>query len=170
MARVLIVGCGCRGRALAAALQRDGHAVRGTTRDPSRRAELEAAGIEPYVGDPDRVGSLVYALDGVTVLCWLLGSAGGPPETVAALHGPRLAMLFQKSVDTTVRGVLYETAGTVDAGVLAGGAEIARRARETWEIPVAFLSADPGDAPGWTAAARDAVEGLLDAGRHGTVR
>lgn len=170
MARVLIVGCGCRGLALAGELLRDGHAVRGTTRDPSRRAELEAAGVEPYVGDPDRVGSLVYALEGVTVLCWLLGSAAGPAEAVAALHGPRLAMLFEKSVDTTVRGVVYETAGTVDAGVLAGGAAIARRARETWEIPIAFLSADPDDAAAWTAATRDAVEGLLAAGRRGSVR
>ena len=38
MARVLIVPCGCRGRALAAELAAAGHAVRGTTRSP----ELEA--------------------------------------------------------------------------------------------------------------------------------
>ena len=35
MARVLIVPCGCRGRALAARLAAAGHVVRGTTRDPA---------------------------------------------------------------------------------------------------------------------------------------
>ena len=47
MARVLIVGCGCRGRALAADLRGAGHAVRGTTRDPGRTAAIAAAGAEP---------------------------------------------------------------------------------------------------------------------------
>ena len=61
MARVLIVGCGCRGRALAEDLRAAGHAVRGTTRDPARAAAIAAAGAEPYVGDPDRIGSLRYA-------------------------------------------------------------------------------------------------------------
>ena len=36
VARVLIVGCGCRGQALARELRAAGHAVRGTTRDPAR--------------------------------------------------------------------------------------------------------------------------------------
>ena len=35
MARVLIVGCGGRGRALARELVAAGHTVRGTTRDPA---------------------------------------------------------------------------------------------------------------------------------------
>ena len=39
LARVLIVGCGCRGRALAAELVAGGHAVRATT----RRSEALAA-------------------------------------------------------------------------------------------------------------------------------
>jgi uncharacterized protein YbjT (DUF2867 family) len=73
VARVLIVGCGCRGVELARSLMAEGHAVRGTTRRPERAQELRALGIDPWVGDPDRVGSLVYAQDNVTVLCWLLG-------------------------------------------------------------------------------------------------
>ena len=36
MARVLIVGCGGRGQALARELVAAGHAVRGMTRDPAR--------------------------------------------------------------------------------------------------------------------------------------
>ena len=43
MARVLIVGCGCRGQALAAALLEDGHAVRGTTRSAEWLAAMRAA-------------------------------------------------------------------------------------------------------------------------------
>jgi hypothetical protein len=165
MARVLIVGCGCRGRLLARSLLADGHAVRGTSRDPGRLAELERLGAEPYRGDPDRVGSLLYAFEGVTVVCWLMGSARGEAGKVAALHGTRLEMLFAKLVDTTVRGVVYEAAGTVAPELRAAGLEIAGRARATWEIPVALLEADPADPAGWTAGAREAVDALLEAPR-----
>ncbi len=108
MARLLIVGCGCRGQALAAALEE--HAVRGTTRSPERLPELEAAGIEGVVADPDRLATLVPALAGVTVVCWLMGTAGGSPE----VHGDRLQTLMEHLVDTPVRGLVYEAAGSVD--------------------------------------------------------
>jgi len=161
MARVLIVGCGCRGQALARSLIENGHAVRGTSRDPERLAAIERVGAEPYRGDPDRIGSLLYAFDGVTVVCWLLGSATGGSDGVGALHGTRLEMLFAKLVDTTVRGLLYEAAGSVDPALLRRGREIAHRARATWEIPVAFLETPPGDVERWVAAARAEVDGLL---------
>ena len=74
MARVLIVGCGCRGQALARDLRAAGHAVRGTTRDPGKAAAIAATGAEPYVGDPDRVATLMEALTGVTIVCWLMGT------------------------------------------------------------------------------------------------
>jgi uncharacterized protein YbjT (DUF2867 family) len=90
VARILIVPCGCRGRELASALVAGGHAVRGTTRDPARAGAIAAAGAEPYVGDPDRIGSLMAALGGVTVVCWLLGRVADPD-----LHGGRLRMLFE---------------------------------------------------------------------------
>ena len=44
LARVLIVGCGCRGRELAAALMAEGHAVRGTLARPGRRRDRGAGG------------------------------------------------------------------------------------------------------------------------------
>ena len=66
VARVLIVGCGCRGQALARDLVAAGHAVRGTTRDQANAGAIRAAGAEPYVGDPDRIGTLMDALAGVT--------------------------------------------------------------------------------------------------------
>ncbi len=106
MARVLIVGCGCRGRALARELRAEGHAVRGTTRDAANAAEIEATGAESFIGDPDQLGTLLPALDGVTIVCWLLASATGP--AAPALHGTRLERLFEEIVDTHVRGVVYE--------------------------------------------------------------
>jgi uncharacterized protein YbjT (DUF2867 family) len=133
VARVLIVGCGCRGRSLARALVADGHAVRGTTRDPQRAAAIAEAGAEPYVGDPDRVGTLMGALAGVTVICWLLGGVPAPE-----LHDGRLRMLFEKLVDTPVRGVVYERGSPV-------GEAIARDAAERWQMPVEVI-APGGDA------------------------
>jgi nucleoside-diphosphate-sugar epimerase len=161
MARVLIVGCGCRGQALARALREQGHAVRGTTRTEQRRAAIEAAGAEVWIGDPDRIATISYALADVTILCWLMGSADGPAERVEALHGSRLRMLLERTIDTTVRGLLYEAAGSVDRALLAGGAETVRAACGRSEIPHALLDADPADHAAWLAAALGAIEELL---------
>jgi predicted dinucleotide-binding enzyme len=161
VARVLIIGCGCRGRSLARQLSECGHAVRGTTRDPGRAADIEDIGAEAFVGDPDRVGTLAPALDGVGVVCLLLGSASGTPEAVAALHGSRLEMLLLRTIDTTVRGVVYEATGTVDPAVLSSGASIVREACEQSRIPCVVLAADPAAHDAWLEAALGAVDGLL---------
>jgi uncharacterized protein YbjT (DUF2867 family) len=157
----LIVGCGCRGQALARALRVRGHAVRGTTRSEERRAAIEAAGAEVWIGDPDRIATISYALADVTILCWLLGSAAGSQEQVEALHGSRLSMLLERTIDTTVRGLLYEAAGTIDPGALAAGAETVRAACDYSEIPHALLAQDPADHAAWLAAALGAIDGLL---------
>jgi nucleoside-diphosphate-sugar epimerase len=154
-----MVGGGCRGLALARELVAEGHAVRAVTRSEQRRAEIEAAGCECWIGDPDRIGTLRYALDNVTVLLWLLGTATGP--NVADLHGSRLRMMLEKVTDTTVRGVVYEAAGTVDAAALRAGAAEVARARELNEIPGALLEADPSAPEEWVAAAREAIDRLL---------
>jgi hypothetical protein len=166
MARILIVGCGCRGRMLAGALRARGHAVRGTTRSEAGRGAIEAAGAQPWVGDPDRIATLTYALDGVTVLCWLMGSARGTDEQLAALHGSRLQMLLERTIDTTVRGLVYEAAGSVEPALLAAGAETVRAACVKSEIPRALLEADPGDRERWLAAALTCVDGLLGLERY----
>jgi nucleoside-diphosphate-sugar epimerase len=140
VARVLIVGCGCRGQELARELVAAGHAVRGTTRSASRADAIAAAGAEPYVGDPDRIGTLMDALHAVTILVWLFGDV---PD--AELHGGRLRMLFEKLVDTPVRGVVYEAA-------LPAGEAIARDAAERWQMPVEIVS---------VGGARAAVDRLL---------
>jgi uncharacterized protein YbjT (DUF2867 family) len=159
VARVLIVGCGGRGQALARELVAAGHAVRGTTRNPARGEAIAAAGAEPYVGDPDRIATLMDALAGVTIVCWLLGSAEG--EGASELHAGRLRMLCEKLVDTPVRGVVYEAAGTLEDDVLAGGVELARRAHDTWQIPLELLDTDPSECERWRADALSAVERLL---------
>jgi nucleoside-diphosphate-sugar epimerase len=145
VARILIVPCGCRGRSLAASLVEAGHAVRGTTRGAAVDA-IRASGAEPYVGDPDRIGTLMEALTGVTIVCWLMGTIPVPE-----LHEGRLRMLWEKLVDTPVRGVVYE-------GALPQGEQIARAAASTWQIPLEVLHADADD---WLRDAHAAVDRLL---------
>jgi hypothetical protein len=160
--RVLLVGGGCRGLALTRALTAGGHAVRAVTRTEAGRGAIEAAGGECWIGDPDRIGSLRYALENVTVLVWALATASGDdPERVAALHGSRLEMMLEKTIDTTVRGVVYEADGPVGPELLERGAAIVRRAGERNEIPVAMLHADPSDGDAWAAAALAAIDRLL---------
>ena len=150
MARLLIVACGCRGRELAAALARDGHTVRGTTRDPARVQDIAAAGIEAVVADPDRLGTLVPHLEGVSAVCWLMGRVHEE-----ALHGARLERFLEHLVDSPVRGVVYEPSERH-----AGGREIARRAAEHHRIPVEIAEGD-GAAMGGPAAAIAAVRRVL---------
>jgi 3-hydroxyisobutyrate dehydrogenase-like beta-hydroxyacid dehydrogenase len=159
VARVLIVGCGCRGRELAAALLADGHAVRGTTRDAGRLAQIEAAGAEAVVADPDRLGTIMVQLAGVTAVCWLLGSAAG--QGAAELHGPRLETLLERLVDTPVRGILYEAAGKAEPRLLAGGAAAVHAAAERWHMPAEVVETDPADHVAWLDATRAAVDRLL---------
>src|SRR3954465_9921819 len=116
-----MVGGGSRVLALASPPVAEGRGVRAVTRSPARRAEIEAAGCECWIGDPDRIGTLRYALDNVTPLLWLPGTPRGEGGAVAALHSSRLRMMLDKTTDTTVRGVVYEAAGTLAPQVLAAG-------------------------------------------------
>jgi uncharacterized protein YbjT (DUF2867 family) len=165
LARCLIIGCGCRGLSLAARLRVDGHAVRGTTRDGARVATIAAAGVEPHVGDPDRVATLAPAFEHVTVACILLGSASGPRDRIAALHGTRLEMLITRMLDTTVHGIVYEVAGSVGDDVLLGGARYVAAACEGSRIPYALLDSDPTDDDRWLTEAHRSV-GVVLGGSH----
>jgi NAD(P)-dependent dehydrogenase (short-subunit alcohol dehydrogenase family) len=150
--RALLVGGGRPGLALTRQLAADGHAVRFVTRNEEFRAEIEAAGAECWIGDPDRIGSLRYALENTTVLLWLMGEAPG-----GDLHGSRLTMMMERTIDTTVRGVVYE-------GTEGGAAEVARMAGYN-EIPHAILTTPRDDEEAWTAAVLSAVDGVLAAPR-----
>jgi hypothetical protein len=70
-------------------------------------------------------------------------------------------MLLTRMLDTTVRGIVYETAGSVDAAVLEAGAAHVRARCDDSRIPYALLDADSGSAAAWTSAAVQAVEGVL---------
>ncbi|MCW3021973.1 MAG: hypothetical protein JWR30_1295, partial [Conexibacter sp.] len=137
---------------LTRALTADGHAVRFVTRHEAFRPEIEAAGAECWIGDPDRIGSLRYALESATVLLWLMGRA---PD--GDLHGSRLTMMMERTIDTTVRGVVYE-------GTEGGAAEVARMA-DFNEIPHAILDVSRADEDAWVAAVLAAVDGVLAAPR-----
>lgn len=160
MARALIVGCGCRGRLLGERLLGEGWAVRGTSRRDDGLAAIEATGIEAARADPNRPASLLDLVGDVAVVHWLLGSAGGEPEAVAAIHGPRLERFMEKLVDTPVRGFVYERAGSVDAALLELGAGTVRAAGERWRVPFALLEADPAEPATWVEATLAATLGL----------
>ncbi|HEU4658031.1 MAG TPA: hypothetical protein VFR97_10915 [Capillimicrobium sp.] len=148
MARFLVVGGGCRALALADELGRDGHAFRMASRGAARRDQIEAVGGECIDADPDRIGTLRYALDNVTILMWLLGNL-----EAEELHGSRWKMMLERTIDSTVRGVVYERGS--DAGEA-----LTRQMAEYNGIPYAII--DAGTEP-WVPAARSAVEGLLQA-------
>ncbi len=126
MARLLVVG-GASERALdlARELIAEGHAVRAVTSDPADRVAIEAAGAEAWMGDPDVIGTLRYALENVTVLLWLLADDERPE-----IHRSRLAMMLEKTIDTTARGVVYEAGpaeGVATVEKVAGYNEIPYR-------------------------------------------
>jgi len=144
------------------ALAREGHAARIVTRTDARRSAIEGIGAECWIGDPDRLGTLRAALESVTVVCWLLGTARGSEEQLRALHGSRVRSFLEHAIDTTMRGFVYEAAGTVPVAMLADGersvGELARRNA----IPMIVLHADPHDEERWQQATLTAVRTMLD--------
>ena len=144
MARALIVGCGCRGAAAGRAAacrglggaRDDAGARRGWRR--SRRAGSSRRSPTPIGPAP-----LLDLVGDVTVVCWLLGSAQGEPEEIAAIHGPRLERMLEKLVDTPVRGFVYEAAGSVrrhhlerGEGTGARGRAAPGGSRSRWSSPI----------------------------------
>ena len=108
-------------------------------RGRSRRSPaIEASGAEAVQADPDRLATLLPHLHGVSAVCWLMGSARSP-----ALHGARLQSLIDKLVDTPVRGMVYEGAGSAGAVLLEQGAAMVHAASETYRMPVQVVEAEP---------------------------
>jgi uncharacterized protein YbjT (DUF2867 family) len=135
--------------------------VRGTTRDPARCVEIEAAGAQCVLADPDRVGSMVAALEHVSVVVHLLGSAQGPSEQLAALHGPRLDMLLSRVTDSPVHAFVYEACGSVDPAVLAAGAQCVRAFSIRTRTRVELLDAEPSAPGAWLHTAVATVRTML---------
>lgn len=140
----------------------EGHAVRITTRTDAACAAIEAVGAECRIGTPDRLATLRGALDSVTIVCWLLGTAVGCEQQLRALHSSRLELFLTQMIDTTVRGLVYEARGAGPvSGLLADGETLTRRLTERNQIPAAFLTADPQDQDAWLSAAHAAISSLL---------
>lgn len=158
MARALIIGCGCRGRALGEALLGAGWHVRGTTRSEAGIEAIEEAGIEAAIADPDAPGTILHHLDGVALIYWLMGAAEGDAGTVAALHGSRLKSLMARLVDTPVRGFVYEGAGRK---ALGEGARVVSDAHERWRIPVEITRTDPTGHGPWLEEMVAAAQRML---------
>lgn|GEM_PF-6401885 len=109
--------------------------MRGTSRREEGLAPIEAAGIEAALADPDRPATLLGLVGDVAVVYWLLGSAVGDPDEVAAVHGPRLERFLERLVETPVRRFVYEAHGSVERTTLDRGAETVRAASARWHIP-----------------------------------
>jgi nucleoside-diphosphate-sugar epimerase len=161
VARILIVGGGCRGLWLTRELSAAGHLVRVTTRTEQRRTAIEASGGECWIGTPDRLATLRGALEGVTLACWLLGSASGSEQELRALHGPRLNAFMRQLIDTTVRGFIYEAGGTAPATDPEAGEPLARALAEHNAIPMVAIQVAGADADAWRLDARRAVRSVL---------
>jgi uncharacterized protein YbjT (DUF2867 family) len=161
VARALIVGCGCSGRALGAELLEDGWAVRGTSRDAEGLTEITAAGIEPARADPEQPGQILELVGDVAIVLWLLGSATGPADNLAAIHGPRLESLLEHLVETPVRGFVYEGAGAVGPEILASGADLVRNAEATWRVPVTVTTTTREHGPQWVEELETSVTELI---------
>lgn len=140
----------------------EGHAVRVTTRNESGRVAIEATGAECWIGTPERLGTLRAALESVTVVCWLLGTVTAEvQDEVRALHTSRLEFFLGQVIDTTVRGFVYEAAGTVPGDALAEGERIVRMVAQRNAIPTAFIEADPRAPEIWLDDAHGAIDELL---------
>ncbi len=176
MARVLILGGGCRGRQLAAGVLRQGHAVRIVTRAEGGREAIEGSGAECFIGDPNRLASLRGVLEGVTVACWLLSTAGGAPEQLRELNVSRLPAFLASAVDSTMRGFVFEAPAEREgegepvegAGAFADrevafaeGAGVVRNLAARNAIAAVALTADPRETGLWLAQAREALAGYL---------
>lgn len=156
---MLIVGCGCRGRLLGQALITEGLSVRGTSREAATREEAEAAGIEAVDADPNFLGTVVAAVDGVSVVVWLLASARG--GSVEDLHGGILERFLDEMVDTPVRGFVYEAEGVVPVRYRTRGRRIVEAASERSHIPIAAIESPVDPLDEWVSAARLAVLGVM---------
>ena len=165
MARLLIIGGGRRGLQLAREIEPEGHATRIVTRSEEHRSSIEGSGAECWIGDPDRLATLRGVLEGVTIACWLLGSVSGSPEQIRALHGPRLRSFLGQAIDSTMRGFIYEAAGSAPAEILAEGEWIAREECTRNAIPLAVLRTAPsGEALSGGALSGEAPSGGAPSG------
>jgi hypothetical protein len=71
--------------------------------------------------------------------------------------------MLERLVDTPVRGLVYEAAGSADRRQLAAGGGLVRAASRRWMMPAAVVDADPGEHPAWLSAMCAGVAQVLAA-------
>ena len=141
MARVLIVGCGCRGRTLAASLIEQGLAVRGTTRRPAAAATRPRSGRSPPWPIPTGWPRWCRSSRGCR---WSAGCSGAPRgrrrRTSTACDWRRCSPTSwtPRSAGSSTRP---RARSTRNAG--GGGALVARGGRR-WRLPGVIVTEDPG--------------------------
>jgi hypothetical protein len=95
-----------------------------------------------------------------SALVWLMGSATG--DDVEALHRTRLQTVLERLVDTPVRGMVYEAAGSLPSAVFREGAASVRKAAATWQMPYAIVEQDARvGLEAWLTAMLAGVEEVL---------
>ena len=114
------------------------------------------------LGDPDVVGTLRYALDNVTVLLWLLGtaSAGGPDAARLAPADDARARRSTRPCAASSRG-----RGPVARTSWRPGSRSSARRGKLNEIRYAVLETGRDDGAAWVRAARAAIDTVLTAPR-----
>jgi hypothetical protein len=135
--------------------------VRGTSRRSEAAEAIETTGAEFALADPDRIAAVLDHVADVAVIVWLLASAEGDADAVAALHGPRLERLLEELVDTPVRGFAYEATGTVSRAAMEKGSGLVAAASERWRVPTQLIDASTDGHEQWLTAALNAVEALV---------
>lgn len=108
---VLVTGAaGYTGLALSRALVRRGQRVRGMAHRAQQAAELEAAGIEPVIGDVRDRNTVDRALDGVDIVYHLAAvfrHAGVPDSEYHQVHVDATRQLVERSASAGVRRFVH---------------------------------------------------------------
>jgi nucleoside-diphosphate-sugar epimerase len=111
--KVLIVGCGYRGRRLAQRLQAEGCTVRGMTRSPEHAARLADLNIQPVIADVTQPETLGGIGEGVDTVYHLMGSMGGDDTALYARHVTGTKNLLYALAGVKLSRYIYESSTAV---------------------------------------------------------
>src|SRR5258708_380942 len=111
--RVLIIGCGYVGIPLGKELVRLGHVVVGMRRSPSAEPELQAAGIEPLIGDITRAEDLVSLPRDFDWVVNLVSSSRGGADEYRAVYLDGNMSLIESLQNSPLKKFVYTSSTSV---------------------------------------------------------